>query len=185
MSEPAGRIARLALLAYPREFRREYGDEIVRCMRDMRRHGDVDRARLAGRVAADVLLTAPRMRLETLMHRSIVLTLALGIVALIAAVAILPVALVALAAVVAGAAVVIGRRHDGPLGDSPPSAGWRRCVLWGVASFAVGSAILIIDGGELSEPVWALWALTFVAGAILVGLGIVLAVSERSGRRAA
>lgn len=61
------RLFRLMLLAYPREFRLEYGSEMTQLFRDCYR--DVESGGLVGfwlRMIYDVLRTAPRERLETL-----------------------------------------------------------------------------------------------------------------------
>jgi hypothetical protein len=184
MTDPAGRLSRLALLAYPPAFRNRYGTEMLRCMRDLRRHGGMGRGRLVAHVAADVLLTAPRMRMESLMNRTIAITLALSATLLLAivvspvAVALIPLALVALALAM--------RRRDRPIaaGDRSPARG-RSQLLGGLGSLAVAGAILIVDGGELSEPVWAVWAMSVVAGTLLVMLGLIRRFSPHAGRSVA
>jgi len=80
---------RLALLAYPPSFRKGYGDEMARCVRDLRDHGGMSRGRLGLHVA----------------------------------------------------------------------------------------------GGELSEPLWVVWALSFVTGLSLLVLGLVALVAQRGGGR--
>ena len=184
MSEPAGRLSRLALLAYPAAFRSQYGPEVLRCMRDLRRHGGMGRGRLAAHVAADVLLTAPRMRMESLMNRTIAITVALSAAVLLALV-VSPVALVLVPLALAALAVA-ERRHDRPIaGDEPSPRRGRSHILWGVGSLAVAGAILIVDGGELSEPVWALWALSVVVGTLLVVLGLVRRLAPDAPRSVA
>ena len=178
MNDTAGRLSRLALLAYPAAFRSRYGPEMLRCMRDLRRHGGMGRGRLAAHVAADVLLTAPRMRMESLMNRTIAITVALTGVLLLALV-VSPVALVLVVpALVALAAMQ--RRHDGPIAATP--ARGRGHVLAGLAALALAGAIVIVDGGELSEPVWAVWALSMVAGTLLVVFGLVRRFAPPTGR---
>ena len=123
------------LLAYPPSFRSRYGPEMLRCMRDLRRHGGMGRGRLAAHVAADVLLTAPRMRMESLMTRTIAITVALS-VALLLALVFSPVALV-LVPLALVAVVAAGRRQDRPIAaDAPSPAHGRAHILAGLASLA-------------------------------------------------
>ncbi len=150
MSDPDGRLSRLVLLAYPAAFRSRYGPEMLRCMRDLRRHGAMGRGRLAAHVAADVLLTAPRMRMESLMNRTIAITVALS-AALLLALVVAPVALV-LVPLALVALAVAGRRHDRPIAGDEASVGRGRShILGGLGSLAVAGAILIADGGELER----------------------------------
>lgn len=171
MNDLAGRLSRLAMLAYPAAFRNRYGPEMLRCMRDLHRHGGMGRGRLAAHVVADVLLTAPRMRMESLMNRTIAITVAVS-AALLLALVVSPVALL-LVPVALAALAVAGRRHDRPIAVEPSSGRGRSHILGGVGSLAVAGAILIVDGGELSEPVWAIWALSVVVGTVLVVLVLV------------
>lgn len=172
MTSVPGRLSRLVLLAYPPSFRRRYGAEMLRCMRDLRRHGGMGRGRLAAHIAADVLLTAPRMRMESLMNRTIAITLALS-AALLLALVVSPVAVLLVAPALAAVAVV-ARRHDRPIaGDEPSPGRGRSQIIGGAGSLALAAAIVIVDGGELSEPVWAVWALSVVVGTLLVVLGLV------------
>lgn len=55
---------RALLLLYPRSFRREYGEEMLRCVRDARR----DRLVSAPRLAVDLLATVPARHLEVIVH---------------------------------------------------------------------------------------------------------------------
>ena len=83
-------------------------------------------------------------------------------------------------------AVLVGR-HDPPIAaDDPAPARWRVHVVRGLAALAVAGAVLVVNGGgELSEPLWAIWALSFVTGLSLVVVGLVSLLSQRAGRRVA
>ena len=60
-----GRIYRSLLWLYPREFRREYGDDLVQNFNDMLAFNG---ARVTwARTSVDLIITVPRYRLETLM----------------------------------------------------------------------------------------------------------------------
>ena len=184
MTDPAGRLSRLVLLAYPAAFRSRYGPEMLRCMRDLRRHGGMGRGRLAAHVAADVLLTAPRMRMESLMARTIVITVALSGAVLLALV-VSPIALV-LVPLALVAVVAARRRQDRPFAaDAPSPAHGRAHIRAGLASLAVAGAILLVDGGELSEPAWAVFALSVVLGTLLLVFGLVRRFAPHAGRSVA
>lgn len=181
MRPPAAGLLRLALLAYPPSFRKGYGDEMVRCARDLRDYGGMSRGRLGWHVAADVLLTAPRMRLETLMTRTIAATATIA-AALALSLMFSPVALALVPALLMLA--VLSRRHDLPIApDGSGQPRWRVHMLRGVGALCVAGAVLLINGGgQLSEPLWVIWALSFAAGLSLLILGLVVLVSQRGGR---
>jgi len=185
MTGAGERAYRLALLAYPAAFRRDYGAEMSRTLQDLKNHGGASRWRLAAHVAADVVLTAPAMRLESLMSRPTAVT-GLLIVALFCGLAFVGQVVgspVFLAVLVAGVGVVtiLSRRHGRPIvSDRRPGAPWQRRLTAGLAALAVGTVILIADGGELSEPAWAVWALSWTAGIVLVLSAFVTGVSQRS-----
>jgi len=184
---PVRFVDRLVLLAYPRSFRRRYGDELTRTIEDLRRHGGVCGWRLGVRITGDVLSTAPRLRLESAMSRSRILVLAgVLVAALIAGFAGSPIFLLALVVVVA--LVLVGAsRHDRPItADQPPLGRWSTWGIAGVISIAIGIVVAVSAGGEeLSEPVWAVWALTWFAGIVLLVISLVLGAARLARRRAA
>ena len=68
------RVYRLLLLAYPREFRREYGDEMARCFRDLCREeledgGGLGLATLWGRTLLELIYTTLKER-STVLNRN-------------------------------------------------------------------------------------------------------------------
>lgn len=172
--------ARLVLAAYPRSFRRRYGDEVARSVVDLRRHGGVGRAALAARMALDVARSAPRMRWESLMSRrsrplAIAVVLSVGLAALAVG---SPVFVVVLGAVVVLLALLV-RSGDRPIvADPGQTVRWHRWVVAGVAAFAVGFLILVVDGDELTSPGWAAWMLSWATGTVLVAFGLVLGAAR-------
>lgn len=180
-------VVRTVLMAYPRDFRSRYGGELARSIDDLRRHGGLGRGRLAARVAGDVVRSAPRMRMETLMARSrfkpIAITAVLS-VGLMAAVVGSPAFLVVIAAAVALAAILV-RTSDRPVVGDPALAGrWLRWVLAGAVAFAVGFVIVAVDGDELTSAWWTTLMITWATGTVLVVFGAVLGASRavhRSG----
>lgn len=180
MRPHAGRLRRIVLLAYPASFRRDYGAEVLRCIEDLHRHDGIGRGRLALLVSLDVLLTAPRMRMETLMTRMIAFTLTVSAV-LLASLLISPIALTAVPVLVV--LMALGVRRDLPLAaDDPRRARSRAFIFRGVAALAIAAALLLVNGGgELSEPLWAIWALSFLTGVSLVVMGLVLRFTQDTG----
>ena len=78
----AVRVYRSLLLLYPRHFRDRYTDDLVQTFTDL--SGELGPRRAWRRVALDLVVTAPRYRLETLMNdqrRSTLLTVATTVMA--------------------------------------------------------------------------------------------------------
>lgn len=168
--------ARLVLLAYPRSFRRDFGDDLVQSVADMRRHGGMSRLALFGRVGIDVVRTAPRMRLESLMknHKPLAVAAVLSI-GLFAALVGSP-SFYLMIACLAVVLVLVARTGDRPItGDPTRTAHWYRWVGAGAASFAVGLIAAMIDGPNFSEFGWTVWALSWAAAIVLAVYGLVLA----------
>lgn len=183
MTRPA--VSRLVLVAYPKSFRRAYGDEVARSVDDLRRHDHVRGLRLWARLAGDVARTAPRMRLESLMSRSHAKPIAIAgllVIAVMAAAIGSPVFLLLIAAV-AGLLFLLTRSAGRPIAtDAGLTHHWYRWLVAGAASFAAGFGILVVDGPELSEIGWTVWMLTFAGGVVLVLFGLVLGGSRLLAR---
>jgi len=181
-------LDRLVLLAYPRSFRRDYGDEITRTVDDLRRHRGVRGWRLGLRITGDILATAPRLRLESAMTRSRVLP-ALAVVALVTLTAIVAmvlgnavVFLVPLAVVCV--TIIVATRHDRPLAaDEGRSHRWAPWAAGGVT--AVGVAIGAVAGEDAPEPLWALWAVSTLAGLTMGAIALVVGANQLLHHRSA
>jgi len=173
------RVDRLILATYPRSFRREYGEEVLRTLADRRTHGGRPSGQVTRQFVVDAVRTAPRMRVEVLVndHRALALTLPLA-VAVVAALVGSPLLLLLLLAVV-GAAAVLLRRGERPLVTDPGTTGrWYRWLGAGAAAFAVGAIVLVVDGPELSSPGWATWMGSWSLGLVLVLFSLVLLSSR-------
>lgn len=171
---------RVALLAYPREFRSGYGHEWARTFNDLRVHHGLSTTRVAANVIAEAATVALRMRWENLMPAArTTLTVIAAVIALAAlvvgspAIAVLVVALVAL-----GALQFAGR--DRPIAPTVPSI-TRRWWIWlagGAAAFLIGLAVVAIDGDDLSTAAWATWLISWVAAILLAAIGIGLGATR-------
>lgn len=171
--------ARLVLLAYPRSFRREFGDDVLQSIADLRRHAGISRLGLFRRIGIDVARTAPRMRVESLMknHKPAFVAgvLSVGLFAALVGSPTFYLMIACLAVVL----VVVARSGDRPIkGDPTQGAHWYRWLGAGAASFAVGVVAAVIDGPEFSEVGWTIWALSWSAAIVLAVYGLVLAATR-------
>ena len=174
-------LVRVALLAYPRQFRRDYGTEWSRTLRDLQTHSGHSTPRIAATVVGEVFTTAIRMRWENLMTPArTALMVIVGVVALVAlmmgseAIALLVVALVALI-------VLQFAGRDRPIALTNPSTTrrWYLCLAGAAAAFLSGFAALAIDGDDnLSEPAWAIWIFSWTAAALLGVIGLTLGATR-------
>jgi hypothetical protein len=172
-------VWRCVLRAYPRSFRDQYGREMTRTLRDMRRYGGISRSRLAGALARDVALTAPRLRMEALMARSKIL----GVVAIAALSALAVVAgatrfVVVIAALVALLAV-LAHRHDRPITTAVRSVHWWR---WGAGGLAILGTLILAEGAgpdfDWLPGAWHLMWFLALMGLALLAIGVVLGVAN-------
>ena len=179
-------LLRVALWAYPRQFRREYGTEWARTLRDLQLYSGHSTPRIVITALSEALTTAPRLRWENLMATSktvlMVIVGAIGLVALMMgseAITLLLVAAVALTLLqLAG--------KDRPL-TAVDSSAIRRWYLWlagAAAAFGVGFAALAIDGDdELSSATWATWMLSWATAAVLAFVGLTLGATRLIANR--
>lgn len=174
-------LAQLVLLAYPRTFRRDYGAEWHRTVRDMRIHGREGALRVGLALTVEALTTGIHMRWENLMTST---RTGLSILAAGVAVAALVVGSPAIAMLDVAIVALIGLQfagQDHPITPSDPSL-TRRWYLW-LASAAgtslIGFAVVAIDGdGELTTASWTTWIASWAAAAVLGMVGICLAVTR-------
>ena len=140
MRRAAIAICRWSLVAYPASFRREYGRAWTRHIDDLHRHARISTPRLVVRVATDVALTAPKMRLETLMGTTRKTVIAVAALLVLAGLVLLSPAVAIPVALVAGLVVVRARRHDEDAGTAV-WATWVLSWLFGAIVAAVGVAL--------------------------------------------
>ena len=180
-------LARIALLAYPRSFRREYGTEWARTLSDMRTHSGHSALRVGGTVIAEAFTTAVRMRWENLMKPT---KATLTVIAAVIAAAALVVGSAAIAILVVAIVVLIGLQFAGkdrPITPTDPSL-TRRWYLGPAAAagaFLVGLGVVVIaeEDGGLSEVAWATWMLSWASAAVLGLIGVSLAAIRLAATR--
>jgi hypothetical protein len=174
-------LQRLMLLAYPRSFRDQYGEEMLRTLRDLRRHGGMSRPRLALQVARDVVVTAPRLRIEALLTRTKVIAI-LSLAALAATLFIAGTSrfLLLILVPLALLAIVI-HHHDRPITSGVQPAHWWR---WGASGAALLGTLIVAEGAGPDFdwfPWLGLWFLALM-GLALLAIGLVLGVVHAIAR---
>jgi hypothetical protein len=171
-------LVRVALLAYPRSFRRHYGAEWARTIADMRTHSHRSALRVAGTVIVEAFTTAIHMRWENLMKPTKTL---LTVVAAAVALAALMMGSEAIAVLVVAIVVLVGLQFAGkdrPITPTHPSATrrWYQWMAGAASAFLLGLGVLAIteEDGGLSEVAWATWMLSWATAAVLgvIGLGL-------------
>jgi len=182
----------LLLRLYPRDFREEYGEDMVQLLRNQLR--DENARRVWARTVLDVALTAPSIRLEAHMSRGTSAPVVYGtatvasIVLAVVAGTTVGVSVVGLAGVlVFGALAFVAWRRARTLRSSPHADAhwWKYLAIGGVALAAVVVSANLADD-EMSEGMWAVFfgGLLFSVGLIAAGLilGVTHAVHARRGR---
>jgi hypothetical protein len=175
-----------ALVAlYPREFRDEYGADMVQLAREACR--DDPPWRVACRVLVDLAISIPTQHLEARMRRSpspliplfytavsgagIVLALAGG-----TNVALLVVGLVV--AAIAGMLAVVAWRRVAPVGGLVQTTHWWKFVVAGPV--IIGGVIV---AAELGVDAWFVGMFFVFSALILTGVGLLLGLARLTARR--
>jgi len=182
----------LLLRLYPRDFREEYGEDMVQLLRNQLR--DENARRVWARTVLDVALTVPSIRLEAHMSRGTsapvvygTATVASIVLAVVAGTSV-GVSVVGLAGVfLFGSLAFIAWRRSRAFGSSPHAdAHWWKYLAIGCVALAAVVVSANLADGELSEGMWAVFfgGLLFSVGLIAAGLilGVTHAVHARRGR---
>ncbi len=177
------RLYRLLLLAYPRTFRRRFGDEMAQAFADLASR--TSRRRLWPHTLADLALSVPHQRLESLMDRFspgarayVVFALAaISVVGVVLVGSAVPLSLPILA-IATVALAVQRRRHLGHLAAT--GSRWYLFLAAGaatLASIAVLAAVLPDYHGAVADALWYAAFGTFLLGWLLIATGILLGVA--------
>jgi hypothetical protein len=170
-------LLRVALLAYPRQFRRHYGTEWARTLVDLHVHSGHSTPRVAVTVVGEVFTTAVRMRWENLMATTkralMVIIGALALVALMmgsTAIILLIGALVALIGL-----QVAGKDRPIAADKSLTTDRWYLWLAGAAVAVAVGfGALATSTDGELNSAQWATWMISWAGAAVLGVIGLSL-----------
>lgn len=175
------RFYRLLLHAYPRSFRREYGDDMVALLRHQLRDESV--ARVAARTAVDLAITVPTRHLEAHMSPTPATVLVVLFGALAAALTVFGGPVGVAGGVVLLALAVVTWRRNRPIVETGDTRWWK-LLLAGVALLGTLVVVTTITG-ELHNGLWYLAMATMLTSFGLIGAGIVLGIAGRVGTRPA
>jgi hypothetical protein len=169
------RIYRLSLHLYPRQFRREYSDDMVALLEEQLR--DESAARVVGRAVLDLLVTVPTRHLEARMHRSATIPLVVTFAAVAAALTVFggPMGLLGGVAFLGLAALIWQRSRPVVVVQS---SRWWKLLLGGVALLATLIVVTTITG-ELPSGGWYIAMATMFTSFGLIGAGVVLGIAGR------
>jgi hypothetical protein len=170
------RLYRLALHLYPPSFRAGYEDALLQAALDRHTVEGVALWRVLSSEIVNVGLTAPRMRLESPMTRTIA-AIALATVGAVGALVGGPAVLLVVAALATALWFAV-YRHDRPVAPSGRSS--RPFAVAGAVALALAVAIPAVDGGELDQLWWSVMAACALAGIVLLATSLVLAVGRPS-----
>jgi uncharacterized protein YwlG (UPF0340 family) len=175
-----------ALVAlYPREFRDEYGADMVQLARDACR--DDPPWRVACRVLVDLAISIPTQHLELHMHRSPSPLIPLiysavsgaGVVLALAGGTNVSFLVVGLAvAAIAGMLAVIAWRRAAPVGGSVQTTHWWKLV---VAGPVIIGGVIVAAG--LGVDAWFVGMFFVFLALILTGVGLLLGLARLTARR--
>jgi hypothetical protein len=169
------KLYRAALHLYPRQFRRDYGDDMLALVEHQLR--DESAVRVVGRTALDLLLTVPTRHLEARMHRSTTTPLVIIFVAVAAAFLVFggPLGLIVGVALLALASVLWLRNR--PV-VAAQEARWWKFLLAGVGLLAA-LVVVTTSTGELPDGGWFVAMIAMFTSFALIGAGTVLGIARR------
>jgi len=181
---PAVRVYRALLGMYPREFRNEYGADMVQLLRDQ--CADEPAWQVCARASLDLAITIPTQHLETFMNRPSTHLVPLLYIALASAGVLgaiiggsnAAVVLIGLSiAVVAGTTAVVAWRRTGPIAAPTSTRGWWKLVLAGPCIIA---GVIIAAG--FGVDAWMVGMFAVLVAFVLTAIGVALGVAHLARR---
>jgi hypothetical protein len=180
------------LRCYPRDFRREYGDDMTQLLALQLR--DENAVRVWGRTFVDLALTVPSLRLEAVMSRrgsvpgTAVLYGAAAIACLVATAVSGTVGTVGtvglLLAVLFASLAILARRRARTLGaGSEISPHWWKYLAVGAAGIAGCVVVANVGDHDLPGNTWFVWISVLLTSMVLSAVGLLLGLSLAFGRR--
>ena len=174
------------LRCYPRDFRREYGEDMTQLLR--LQLVDENAARVWGRTVVDLALTVPSLRLEALMagpstrpaaevFYGAAAIASLALTAVSGSNASLGTAGLLLAVLFSCLAVVARRRAHALASGSGASGNWWKYLGAGIAG--IGVCVLVANVGDRDLPgdSWFIWITALLTSMVLTGVGLILGIS--------
>lgn len=161
-----------ALLAlYPRQFRREYGDDMAALLAEQLR--DERAARVIARAALDLVVSVPARHLEVHMPRTSTAPLVAAFIAIAAAFGIFGGPLgVAVALLLLVSATLMWRRNR-PIPNGAHQ--WWKLLIGGIA-LLLGVIGITTARGELHNGEWYVAMTSLLVALTLIGLGTIMGI---------
>ena len=186
------RLYRALLRCYPRDFRREYGEDMTQLLALQLR--DENAVRVWVRTFVDLALTVPSLRLEAVMSRRRALP---GTAVLYGSIAVACLLLTAisgtaigvgtagllLAVLFASLAVVAWRRARTLGAGTEVSEHWWKYLAVGVAGIAACVVVANVADRDLPENTWFIWISVLLTSMVLSAVGLLLGISLAWARR--
>ncbi|MDQ1696359.1 MAG: hypothetical protein QOJ03_1712 [Frankiaceae bacterium] len=180
------------LHCYPRDFRREYGEDMTQLLALQLR--DENAVRVWGRTFVDLALTVPSLRLEAVMSRRsslpgtavvygaaavacLVATAVSGTVGMVGAAGLL------LAVLFSSLAVLAWRRARTLGAGSEASPHWWKYLAVGVAGIACCVLVANVADHDLPGNTWFIWISVLLTSMVLSAVGLILGLSLAVARR--
>jgi hypothetical protein len=180
------------LRCYPKDFRREYGDDMTQLLALQLR--DENALRVWGRTFVDLALTVPPLRLEAVMSRRnnppdtavlyaaaalacLAATALVGSAGRLAAVGLL------VAVLFATLATLAWRRARALDAGAGSSTRWWKYLVAGLAGIAGCVLVANVGDRELPDNTWFIWITALLASMFLSATGLVLGLSSVLARR--
>jgi hypothetical protein len=180
---------RVLLRLYPRQFRAEYGEDMVQLLADQLR--DESAPRVFARTLVDVLISVLNRRLEARMNRPVPLAVPFTFAAISASALLTAMvvgsatvwAVFALAAAAAAGAISWAAiRNVRVVGAGRVSSHWWQFLLAGAAGLAALRVIdILVDEGP--DNIWYVWMAAIFLSIGAVATGVVLGVARLAVRR--
>ena len=170
---------------YPRDFRDDYGADMVQLVRDQ--CADEPAWRVCGRAAIDLAITIPTQQMEARMNRTpthlvpllyTAFATAGALLAIVGGTNVAALILGACIAVASGAMAAIAWRRSGPLRGTSTNAGWWKLVIAGPCIVA---AVIIAAG--LGVEAWFVGVVAVFLAFVLTGVGLLLGIARLVSRR--
>ena len=172
---------------YPRDYRDDYGADMVQLVRDQ--CADEPAWRVCGRAAIDLAITIPTQQLEARMNRTpnhfapllyTAVAAAGALTAIVGGTNVAALILGACIAVASGAMAAIAWRRSGPLRGTSTStnSGWWKFVIAGPCIVAV-----VILAAGLGVDAWFVGVVAVFLAFVLTGVGLLLGIARLVSRR--
>ena len=187
-------LYRALLRCYPRDFRREYGEDMTQLLALQLR--DENAVRVWGRTFIDLALTVPSLRLEAVMSRRSILPDPAVLYGAVAVACLVATAVSGntgsigtsglLFAVLFASLSVLAWRRAHALGTGRgSSANWWKYLTGGVAGVALCILAANVGDRDLPGNTWFIWIVALLTSMVLATVGLLLGVSLVLARRRA